>query len=536
MNSQFNKLQIHSSHESNNTDHNNEGYVELKFDEPSFMDKWTMTKKQSLPNELALKLLLYLDIKSLISMTKVSKRWKSLCEDSMLWKELFYAAGWSWNKESINDYLSDYSMINHYSNIPPLAITTASLFDPTKLPKMPTVTMTTTRLKPLKRSTDFFFDTILRNNTPLKPTQVLPSRSQPSSSHKETLSHLIIERPPQPPQQPSFANRPYPRRHIKYDETAIFHYKENDDIRYINWKRLYRNRTTINRRWKEGKCKTRHFPPPTKITANSTTQQLQQDIMSELERQHNGGIYCLQFNHSILVTGSRDRYLKIWDIKSGQLKHTLESHTGSVLCLQFDDQYLITGSSDSTLIVWNVHTGEKIKSLIGHGESVLNVKMRGNTVVSCSKDRTVKVWDLENGTLSMNLRGHKAAVNAVQFKDDLIVSASGDRTIKIWNINTGKCLQTLDSHSRGIACVEYDGQYIVSGSSDQTIRVWNAITGECIHTLEGHTDLVRTLQLDAKSNRIVSGSYDGTLKIWSLSEGKLVKSFNQIAHGRYVLH
>lgn len=470
-------------------------------------------------------------------MTKVSKRWKLLCEDAMLWKELFYAAGWSCNKESISDYLSNnYSISNHYNNIPPLAITTASLFDPTKLPKMPTVTMTTTRLKPLKRSTDFFFDTILRNNAPLKPTQVLPSRSQPSSSHnKETLSHLIIERPPPPPapaQQTLFANRPYPKRHIKYDETAIFHYKENEDIRYINWKRLFRNRTTINRRWKEGKCKTRHFPPPTKITANSTTQQLQQDILSELERQHNGGIYCLQFNHSILVTGSRDRYLKIWDIKSGQLKHTLEGHTGSVLCLQFDHQHLITGSSDSTLIVWNIHTGEKIKTLIGHGESVLNVKMRGNTVVSCSKDRTVKVWDLDTGALRMNLRGHKAAVNAVQFKDDTIVSASGDRTIKIWNINTGKCIQTLDSHSRGIACVEYDGQYIVSGSSDQTIRVWNAITGECIHTLEGHTDLVRTLQLDAKSNRIVSGSYDGTLKIWNLSEGKLSKSYNQIAHGR----
>lgn len=45
MNSQFNKLQIHSSHESNNTDHNDEGYVESRFDEPSFMDKWTDDQK-----------------------------------------------------------------------------------------------------------------------------------------------------------------------------------------------------------------------------------------------------------------------------------------------------------------------------------------------------------------------------------------------------------------------------------------------------------------------------------------------------------
>lgn len=90
----------------------------------------------------------------------------------------------------------------------------------------------------------------------------------------------------------------------------------------------------------------------------------------------------------------------------------------------------------------------------------------------------------------------------------------------------------MDSHSRGIACVEYDGQYIISGSSDQSIRVWCADTGKCLHTLEGHTDLVRTLQLDSKSQRIVSGSYDGSLKIWNLQDGKLLKSYNQLVHGR----
>ncbi|GAA5797627.1 hypothetical protein HPULCUR_003018 [Helicostylum pulchrum] len=549
-----------SHHKTAETD---EGYVEQRFDEPFFMKKWTDDQKavnvverlspllhrdfiSSLPYEITTEILYYLDISALTCMSRVSKQWKQASEDQLVWKDLFYSVGWESNKESIFDYLTNKPTKTSLSSSIALARTTAALYDPTALPTMPGAPIA--RLKPFKRSTDLFFDKLLRNNQSpsksathssniyntsqssslissnqassssssnnlaIRPTQVYPSRSQPCSS-KELLSHLVVERP--------FLNRPSPRRHVKYDESAIFHYKETFDTRFINWKRLYRNRHTIENRWIEGKCKVKQFPPSHHENA----------LMME-ETQHNGGIYCLQFDHSILVTGSRDRNLKVWDIKTGRLKFTLEGHSGSVLCLQFDHRYLITGSSDSTLIVWNIHTGAKIKSFVGHGESVLNVKLLGNTVVSCSKDRTVRIWDLEKGTLEMTLRGHRAAVNAVQFKNDKIVSASGDRTIKIWDIHTGACIKTLDSHSRGIACVEYDGQYIISGSSDQSIRVWCADTGKCLHTLEGHTDLVRTLQLDSKSQRIVSGSYDGSLKIWNLQDGKLLKSFNQLVHGR----
>lgn len=357
-------------------------------------------------------------------MSRISKKWKIASEDQTLWKDLFYSAGWSSNKETIHEYLSN----------KPIKTSLASCIPRT----------VDARLKPFKRSTDFdlarYTSKSSSNSLAIRPTQVYPSRSHPCSSsnhssnnysnnnhsssssssiisvntNREALSHLIMERP--------FLNRPPPRRHVKYDETAIFHYKETFDSRFINWKRLYRNRNTIERRWQEGRCKVKQFPPPVK-----------HELIVD-ETQHNGGIYCLQFDNSILVTGSRDRNLKVWDIKTGRLKFTLEGHSGSVLCLQFDHRYLITGSSDSTLIVWDIHTGEKIKSLVGHGESVLNVKLLGNTVVSCSKDRTVRIWDLEKGTLEMTLRGHRAAVNAVQFKHDKIVSASGDRTIKIWDI------------------------------------------------------------------------------------------------------
>ncbi|KAI8376045.1 WD40-repeat-containing domain protein [Radiomyces spectabilis] len=274
--------------------------------------------------------------------------------------------------------------------------------------------------------------------------------------------------------------------------------------RFINWRRLYHNRTCIERRWREGKCKMRVFPPE-----------------NHRGDMHMEGIYCIQYDNDKIVSGSRDHTIKIWDMRTGECRKTLYAHTRSVLCLQYDDEFLFSGSSDTTIIQWNIRTGQIVRTLRGHSESVLNLRFQKDQMVSCSKDKTVRIWNLKTGTVSRVLRGHRAAVNAVQFKGNRVVSASGDRAIKLWDMETGKCLKTFDSHTRGIA-----------GSSDQTIKIWNAATGECLHTLIGHMALVRSLQVDANTDRIVSGSYDSSLKIWSLKQGCLVRSVSQAIEGR----
>ena len=113
----------------------------------------------------------------------------------------------------------------------------------------------------------------------------------------------------------------------------------------------------------------------------------------------------------------------------------LTGHTGSVLCLQYDDQVIVTGSSDSTVRVWNVKTGELINTLLHHCEAVLHLRFFNGTMVTCSKDRSIAVWQMNSPT-DMSIRrvlvGHRAAVNVVDFDEKYIVSASGDRTIKVW--------------------------------------------------------------------------------------------------------
>lgn len=67
-----------------------------------------------------------------------------------------------------------------------------------------------------------------------------------------------------------------------------------------------------------------------------------------------------------LVSGSRDKSIRIWDLTTGQCVNKLElAHTDSIYSFQLteDNQNLITCSLDETIKIWNLETNSCIKTL-----------------------------------------------------------------------------------------------------------------------------------------------------------------------------
>jgi len=290
----------------------------------------------------------------------------------------------------------------------------------------------------------------------------------------------------------------------------------------VNWKYLYSMRRRLESNWELCKYTNFQFPHP-----------------DHPDEGHQECVYSLQFTSEYLVSGSRDRSIRIWNMRSHRLVlPPLLAHNASVLCLQFDadpeEDLIVSGSSDSDVILWRFSTGQVIQKLRkAHSESVLNVKFDKRILVTCSKDKTIKIFnrrplrygdvgyphaeavnpvprhmrnygydvDLANelpviDAYSMigNLIGHRAAVNAVHICGEEIVSASGDKGIKVWNWPKQVCTRTILGHTKGIACVQYDGRRIVSGSSDNEVKVFDSTTGLEVASLLAHANLVRTVQ------------------------------------------
>ncbi|KAI0405412.1 quinon protein alcohol dehydrogenase-like superfamily [Xylaria palmicola] len=323
-----------------------------------------------------------------------------------------------------------------------------------------------------------------------------------------------------------------------------------------DWQKIYKAREELDRRWKIGK-----------------------QARAVYLNGHLDSIYCLQFDENKIITGSRDKTIRIWDMRTLQCRlvigppevvnetsilfdpngkpiHYASSvdnqrsnpsvpvtvsfpvhHKASILCLQYDDDILVTGSSDSTCIVYSVKSGYRpVRRLQWHTAAVLDLAFDDKHIVTCSKDITICVWDRETGALLKQLRGHTGPVNSVQLRGNTIVSCSGDFSVRLWNIDSAKTIREFAGHTKGLACSQFseDGRFIASAGSDKVIRVWDANTGECIRDIPAHHNLVRSLHLDSVSGRLISGSYDTDIKVFDMETGEQLLNFPRW-HASWVL-
>ncbi|CAK4031502.1 F-box WD repeat-containing 1A [Lecanosticta acicola] len=199
-----------------------------------------------------------------------------------------------------------------------------------------------------------------------------------------------------------------------------------------------------------------------------------------------------------------------------------EWHDASILCLQYDDKILVTGSSDSDLLIWDIETYEPIKRLKKHTGGVLDVALDAKHIVSCSKDSRIIVWDRETLEPKGDLTGHRGPVNAVQLRGHLLVSASGDGIARLWDLNQMKLIKEFSAKERGLAAVEFseDMKYVLAGGNDNITYKFETETGREVMQFTGHSQLVRSLWLDSANNRVVSGSYDLDLRVYDFVTGQ----------------
>ncbi|MCU0354205.1 MAG: WD40 repeat domain-containing protein [Cytophagales bacterium] len=138
---------------------------------------------------------------------------------------------------------------------------------------------------------------------------------------------------------------------------------------------------------------------------------------------------CLAVNPltNELAVGYSDHAIRIFDLGDFRLKRVVEAHANSVFSLVYslDYQLLISGSRDAHLKVWDVGNGYTLhKSVVAHMFAINHIAFRpdGRYFVTGSMDKSVKVWDA--GTFQLlkvidraRHAGHGTSVNKVLWSD-----------------------------------------------------------------------------------------------------------------------
>jgi RNA polymerase sigma factor (sigma-70 family) len=155
------------------------------------------------------------------------------------------------------------------------------------------------------------------------------------------------------------------------------------------------------------------------------------------------------------------------------------THAGSAEAVAWnpDGSVLASGSRDKTVKLWDVKTGKETTALKGHTDEVDAVAFRpdGKMLASASADETIRLWDAATGKEKAALKGHASGVCAVAWSPDGKVLASGSAEIKLWDVTTRKEKDTLLGHPVYVRSVAFspDGATLASGGTDNTVKLWD---------------------------------------------------------------
>ena len=270
-------------------------------------------------------------------------------------------------------------------------------------------------------------------------------------------------------------------------------------------------------------------------------------------------VWALSYWNNNIAVGSGSRDIIILDAITGSQTAVLSGHTGQVGCVTFslDGKLLVSGSDDMTVKLWDMQTGGVIKTFHGHTCWVWSVSLS----IDCTRiasgsglaDSTVRLWDIQTGECLCTIK-QQYTVDHVSFSPmnpQHLISTSGGK-IWWWDINghqippeynsshisfspdhtqfslcNGKVVTVLNSDSRVIVakfhvaedakycCFSPDGR-LVAAAANNTAYVWDITNPDThVETFVGHTYPIRSLVFSSPSS-LISGSRDESVKFWKI--------------------
>jgi WD40 repeat protein len=187
----------------------------------------------------------------------------------------------------------------------------------------------------------------------------------------------------------------------------------------------------------------------------------------------------------------------VWDVSAGvakaKLEQSVENHADWVFGVAFsaDGKQLLTASRDKTAKVWDLAAKESVLTFPDHQNGVYGVaaKADGKFGYSAGEDGNLRQWNAKGeqaGKQVKVLGGHGKPVlklvEQLKAKPPLLATCGADFTVKLWNADSGQGLKTLGGNTDYVYAVAIspDGSLVASGAFNGEVKVWKVADGSLV--------------------------------------------------------
>ncbi|XP_068561559.1 autophagy-related protein 16-1 isoform X5 [Cebidichthys violaceus] len=240
----------------------------------------------------------------------------------------------------------------------------------------------------------------------------------------------------------------------------------------------------------------------------------------------NAGITSIEFDSagSYLLAASNDFASRIWTVEDYRLRHTLTGHSGKVLSARFllDNARIVSGSYDRTLKLWDLRSKVCMKTVFA-GSSCNDIVCTEQCVMSGHFDKKVRFWDIraESIVQELELFGRVTSLDLNHDRTELL-TCSRDDLVKIIDLRTNAVRQTFSAP--GFKCgadwtrvtFSPDGSYVAGGSADGALYIWSVVTGKVDRTLDrNHNSAINSVSWSPSGAFVASVEKGSRAILWS---------------------
>lgn len=295
---------------------------------------------------------------------------------------------------------------------------------------------------------------------------------------------------------------------------------------------------------------------------------------------HKDKVTCLALSPGgkSFVTGSADRTVRVWNLKTGEAQvieqpaevtavalssdqkklacgcstgvvrlidiadaepkglHSFKQQTKPITALTFSPQgrYLFAGSKDGSFLSWNlsVDPPRMVPWPKPEGVPATACFMKKDILavgIGSEPEKPGRFWhwrvDEAKGNVDPLLTpviNGTSSVTAVGFSPDLlwVLSACQPDGISVWKLTPDskevKAAGVFQGHVGRVngIAVSHDTQLVASAGADGTVRVWSLGTQEELHRFDGHTGPVNAVVFLPDGRHVLSAGDDGIVRLW----------------------